>query len=341
MSKYLDKDGLAHLWSKIKGHIESKKYISSNNGSISNMVSISYEEYKTLEESGKLDPNTTYYIIDAQSTIDDLQKTLDSLQIQITTLKNSLGKTATSNSYNDLDNKPTIPTKVSQLTNDSGFTTNKGTITGIKMNGSSKGTSGVVDLGTVITDISGKQDKITSNNKLPYSLISGTPTIPTVNNGTLTIQKNGTKVATFTSNQSGNSTANIIVPTITDTYSPTSSNGMSGKAVANAISNIGTGYYQTFTGKNCKMNQSNTLVSLTLPAGTYIIIGTFKYIGVNLRYFFTVAGRSISAHDDAGDVECTVVDFQVPTKSTVYSAVLWPTDKDVTVSGSIAALRIK
>lgn len=34
-----------------------------------------------------------------------------------------------------------------------------GTITGIKMNGVLKGTSGAVDLGTVITDVSGKQDK--------------------------------------------------------------------------------------------------------------------------------------------------------------------------------------
>lgn len=45
-----------------------------------------------------------------------------------------------------------------------GFTKNLGTITEVKMNGASKGTSGVVDLGTVITehqDISGKQDKIT------------------------------------------------------------------------------------------------------------------------------------------------------------------------------------
>lgn len=37
-----------------------------------------------------------------------------------------------------------------------------GTITGIKMNGTSKGTSGVVDLGTVVTDVSGKQDKAIS-----------------------------------------------------------------------------------------------------------------------------------------------------------------------------------
>ena len=37
--------------------------------------------------------------------------------------------------------------------------------------------------------------------------------IPTVNDGTLTIQKNGTNVQTFTANQSGNVTANITVPT--------------------------------------------------------------------------------------------------------------------------------
>ena len=57
-----------------------------------------------------------------------------------------------------------------------------GTITGIKMNGASKGTSGVVDLGTVITahqDISGKQDKITSSNKLSASLVSGLATVAT------------------------------------------------------------------------------------------------------------------------------------------------------------------
>lgn len=49
--------------------------------------------------------------------------------------------------------------------------------------------------------------------KIPYSSVAGTPTIPTVNNGTLTIQKNGTNVATFGANQSANATANITVPT--------------------------------------------------------------------------------------------------------------------------------
>ena len=45
-----------------------------------------------------------------------------------------------------------------------------------------------------------------------YSDLSNKPTIPTVNNATLTIQKNGTTVKTFTANASSNVTANITVP---------------------------------------------------------------------------------------------------------------------------------
>ena len=41
-----------------------------------------------------------------------------------------------------------------------------------------------------------------------------TSQLPTVNNGTLTIQRNGSTVATFTANQAGNTTANISVPTV-------------------------------------------------------------------------------------------------------------------------------
>ena len=58
-----------------------------------------------------------------------------------------------------------------------------GTVTGVKMNGTTKNpSSGVVDLGTVITahqSLDGKQDKITSSNKLAASLISGLATVAT------------------------------------------------------------------------------------------------------------------------------------------------------------------
>ena len=48
-----------------------------------------------------------------------------------------------------------------------------------------------------------------------YNDLTNKPTIPTVNNATLTIQKNGTTVKTFTANSSANVTANIVVPTKT------------------------------------------------------------------------------------------------------------------------------
>ena len=48
-----------------------------------------------------------------------------------------------------------------------------------------------------------------------YNDLDNLPTIPTVNDATLTIQKNGVDVQTFTANASSNVTANITVPTKT------------------------------------------------------------------------------------------------------------------------------
>lgn len=57
-----------------------------------------------------------------------------------------------------------------------------------------------------------KQDTITTDNKLSWDLVNH-PTIPTVNNATLTIQRNGVLQGTFTANASSNKTINIPVPT--------------------------------------------------------------------------------------------------------------------------------
>ena len=77
--------------------------------------------------------------------------------------KQSTKPSYTASEVGALPDTTVIPTKVSELTNDSGFTTNTGTITGITMNGVSKGTSGNVNLGTVLTEhqsLTGKQDVI-------------------------------------------------------------------------------------------------------------------------------------------------------------------------------------
>lgn len=75
-----------------------------------------------------------------------------------------------------------IPTKTSDLTNDSGFLN--------------------VTLAAVATSGS-------------YADLSNKPTIPTVNNATLTVQQNGKSAGTFTANASENKTINITVPTKT------------------------------------------------------------------------------------------------------------------------------
>ena len=71
-----------------------------------------------------------------------------------------------------------IPTKTSQLQNDSGFVTS-------------------ASVPTKTSQLQNDSGFITSSS------------LPTVNDGTLTIQQNGVTVGTFTANQSGNSTVNI------------------------------------------------------------------------------------------------------------------------------------
>ena len=80
---------------------------------------------------------------------------------------------------------------------------------------------GSVDNNTYLTqqDISGKANTADlasvafSGN---YNDLTNTPTIPTVNNATLTIKQNGTSLGTFTANQSTNKTINITTLTADD-----------------------------------------------------------------------------------------------------------------------------
>lgn len=80
-------------------------------------------------------------------------------------------------------------------------TSNTGTITGIKMNGASKGTSGVVDLGTVLTG--GKQSTT--------STADGGANIYTFSDGSTITVKNGSKGSTGATGANG---SNGVTPTI-------------------------------------------------------------------------------------------------------------------------------
>ena len=155
---------------------------------------------------------------------------------------NTLGAVATSNSYNDLDDKPTIPT-----VNNATLTIQKNgtTVQTFTANASSNVTADII-VPTVTSDLTNDSDFVedanyvhtdnnfttTLKNKLDGiqagaevnvqadwdeadstsdAYIKGKPNIPTVNDATLTIQRNGTNVQTFTANASTNANANILV----------------------------------------------------------------------------------------------------------------------------------
>lgn len=82
-----------------------------------------------------------------------------------------------------------------------------------------------------------------SNN---YNDLDNLPTIPTVNDATLTIQKNGVDVQTFTANASSNVTCNITVPTKTsDLTNDSNFVDTSNSAVASGITSAKVTAYDT------------------------------------------------------------------------------------------------
>lgn len=125
--------------------------------------------------------------------------------------------TFTANQSTSSDINIIVPTKVSELTNDSGFKTTDNNTTYTFATGSTNGTFTVTPLGGTAQSVA-----IKGLGSLAYS----SATIPTVNNGTLTIQRNGANVTTFSANQSGNATANIID---NDTLNTTGSSNNTGK----------------------------------------------------------------------------------------------------------------
>lgn len=123
-----------------------------------------------------------------QSTTDVMSQKAVTDELALKADASSLATVATSGSYNDLSNKPTIP--AAQVNSD--WSANSG-----------------------VAQILNKPTLATVATSGSYNDLSNKPTIPTVNNATLTIQKNGTTVKTFTANASSNVTANITVPTAT------------------------------------------------------------------------------------------------------------------------------
>lgn len=194
-TSFLNKRGLAYFWDKINAKKQNKLIAGSN-------ITINGD------------------------TISASQPAVNNGKLTIQKNGSSIG-TFTANQSSNTTANIIVPTKTSDLTNDSNFISNTDYATS-STGGVIKVGSGLsITNGVLSTTGGGMADAVEWTNVLnkpsfatvatsgSYNDLSNKPTIPTVNNGALIIQKNGINVATFTANQSSKTTADITVPTKT------------------------------------------------------------------------------------------------------------------------------
>lgn len=194
-TSFLNKRGLAYFWDKINTKKQNKLTAGSN-------ITINGD------------------------TISASQPAVNNGKLTIQKNGSSIG-TFTANQSSNATANIIVPTKTSDLTNDSNFVS--------KTDYATSSTGGVVKVGSGLsitngvlsTTGGGVADAVEWDNVLnkpsfstvatsgSYNDLSNKPAIPTVNNGALIIKKNGIDVATFTANQSSKTTADITVPTKT------------------------------------------------------------------------------------------------------------------------------
>lgn len=137
-----------------------------------------------------------------------------------------------------------------------------------------------------------KQNKLTAGSNITISGNTISASQPTVNNGQLTIQKNGSSVGTFTANQSGNTTANIVVPTKTSELTNDSS-------------------FVTSSGTVAKANQLTTARTIGISGGATGTATSFNgtaNISIPITdvkdAYVTWGGKSIAANITPDDMGC-------------------------------------
>lgn len=185
-------------------------------------------------------------------------------------------QTFTANQSSNATANITVPTDTSDLTNGAGFITSAAlpTKTSELQNDGADGTDSYAEMSDLPTNTSDltndgadgtstyvEADELaTVATTGDYGDLLNKPTIPTVNDGVLTIQKNGTDIDTFSANQSGNTTVNIAVPT--DTSDLTNNAGF----ITSSVNNLANYYTKTDTYTQQEVN--GLINGLNIPTKT-------------------------------------------------------------------------
>jgi len=155
-----------------------------------------------------------------------------------------------------------------------------------------------------------------------YSDLTGAPTIPTVYNGTLTIQQNGTQLGTFSANQSSNEIINIttgggasVVPVILTLDTPSAGSFSTDETFANIIAADivqifeGTyvysvvGYSDSIQQKTLYISADGTSIykldytSSSATSGTYTKFESQEKLTAGTNITIAADGKTISATD--------------------------------------------
>ena len=161
-------------------------------------------------------------------------------------------------------------------------------IQGTTLTGISTSTTGAVTASDTVTTGIGKLQATKADKSA----------IPTVNNATLTIQKNGSNVATFTANASSNVTANISVP---NTVSSVSSSSTNADAVGAKL------FYDPVGDIEAALHAINSggVQTATLTVRVYDNLNGF--------YSFTINGETYTDFSTSGDIgELKTKDINIP-----------------------------
>lgn len=199
-----------------------------------------------------------------------------------------------------------------------GFTKNAGTITGIKMNGSSKGTSGVVDLGTVLTAHQAIKINGTAITPGTLNLKAGSNITFNNSNGTLTINSSASGTDTKDTAGSSNSTSKLYLVGATSQ----SSAGVTTYSNANVYATNGTLY-------------SDFILSGMIKSDDYYDSGEAQWLGFNGSQY---PGFDLYAEDDSRiHVDTTLV----IDANTDFSNTPTVNNKKIVVSDDTTAYKIK
>lgn len=194
-------------------------------------------------------------------------------------------QTFTANATSNKTANITVPTKTSDLTNDSNFVSNTDYATAATGGVIKVGEGLEITNGVLSATGGGTADAVEWDNVLnkptfstvatsgSYNDLSDKPTIPTVNNATLTIQRNSTNVGTFTANASSNKTINITVPTTAADVSALPASTKYGASITVSLNT--TDYKMTTTLKDQDGNTLGTAQTIDLPLESVVVNGSY------------------------------------------------------------------